>query len=632
MLLNPRALLAPLLVLPLLPFTVDAAAAAPEPEFDLQAHRGGLGLTVESTLPAFAKALELGVSTLELDVQITEDRVAVVTHDRRVNGQKCRDTAPATAGDQEFPYVGKYVNTLTLAQVRTLDCGSQRLPDHPQQELHPGERMPTLAQVLALVNDYEAETVDLNVETKVEAGAPAETAPREQFVQQVAADVRAAGLVDQVTIQSFDWGALMRMSEVEPRFPLIALTNRDFLQIDQPGASPWLGGIDIDDFDDSLVRATASFDADAISPVHGFPQNGRVTDAGYEPYVTRAMVDDAHRAGMAVIPWTVDDKPTMASLMDAGVDGLITDYPDRLRELMADRGLRLPRAYDAPRRAAVEPLPQAHAHNDYEHARPLHDALSHGFTSVEADVWLVDGELLVAHDREDVVPGRTLESVYLDPLVERARREGGSVYRGYDGVFQLLIDVKSEAGPTYSAVHEALAEHRRIMTTFRDGEVGQDAVTAVISGNRDLPAMQAQRVRYAGYDGRMGDLGSGLPPSDLPLLSDNWTKHFTWQGIGPMPQDERSRLHDIVDRAHAAGYRVRFWATPDTPGPAREAVWDELLDAGVDHLNTDDLAGLEAHLRARESQQPTDPAAQSSAVRALRLPREDGTPSIAACC
>ncbi|MGF9754545.1 phosphatidylinositol-specific phospholipase C/glycerophosphodiester phosphodiesterase family protein [Microvirga sp. 0TCS3.31] len=250
--------------------------------------------------------------------------------------------------------------------------------------------------------------------------------------------------------------------------------------------------------------------------------------------------------------------------------------------------------------AHVRPLPQAHAHNDYEHELPLQDALSHGFTSVEADVWLVDGELLVAHDREDVDPSRTLESLYLEPLADRARREGGRVYRGYDGVFQLLIDVKSEGAPTYAAVHEALAEHRRIMSTFRDGRVRHDAVTAVISGNRDLPAMQAQRVRYAGYDGRMADLESGLPASVLPLLSDNWTKYFSWQGIGPMPADQRAKLHDLVERAHAAGYRVRFWATPDTPGAARDALWAELLAAGVDHLNTDDLAGLEAFLSARD--------------------------------
>ena len=579
-----------------------AVQAADIDDFDLQAHRGGLGLTVESTLPAFAKALELGVSTLELDTQITQDGVAVVTHDRRVSDKKCRDTEPATPTDSEFPYVGKYVNTLTLAQVKTLDCGSQRLAGHPDQELSPGERMPTLTQVFDLVKRYGADKVRLNVETKVEAGAPSETAPREQFVQVVADDVRKAGMLRQVTIQSFDWGALMRMREVEPSLKLVALTNDDFLQVDRPGASPWLGGIDIDDFDDDPVAAIDSFGASAFSPVHGFPQNGTITDPDYRPYVTRSMVRDAHRRGIAVIPWTVNDKPTMTSLMDAGVDGLITDYPDRLRELMAERGMELPRSYADPGADASDaPLERAHAHNDYEHDRPLYDALSHGFTSVEADVWLVDGELLVAHDRDQVQPGRTLESLYLDPLEQQAARHGGSVYSGYDGVFQLLVDVKSEATPTYRAVHDELREHQRIMTQFRGGQVQQDAVTAVISGNRDLAYMQSQEVRYAGYDGRMPDVDSGLSASDMPLLSDNWTKQFTWQGVGPMPEAEHTRLHDIADHAHEAGYRLRFWATPDAATPNREELWKELLHADVDHINTDDLAGLEAFLRRHDS-------------------------------
>src|ERR671918_462584 len=127
------------------------------PTFDLQAHRGGLALRPENTLPAFANAMRVGVSTLELDIQITEDGQAVVTHDRQVTGVKCRDTAPATPGDPEFPYVGKYVNTLTLAQVKTLDCGTRRPADPrtdpylPTLVMKPGERMPTLAQVLDLV-------------------------------------------------------------------------------------------------------------------------------------------------------------------------------------------------------------------------------------------------------------------------------------------------------------------------------------------------------------------------------------------------------------------------------------------------------------------------------------------------
>jgi glycerophosphoryl diester phosphodiesterase len=324
---------------------------APGPrQFDLEAHRGGIGLVTESTLEGFANALELGVTTIELDVQITEDRYAVVTHDRQVANAKCDDTAPAFPGDPEFPYVGDFIKNLTLAQVWTLDCG-QPLPDFPTQTVVDGARIPLLSEVFALVNCYKANQVWLNVETKVEAGAPDQTAPREQFVQITAREIRAAGLLNRVTIQSFDWGALMRMREVEPRLPIVALTNRDFLQIDvEPGGSPWLGGLDIDDFpNDSLVAAAASFGADAISPVHGFPQNGKVTDPGYEPYTTPELVAEAHEAGLAVVPWTIDDPATMESLIDAGVDGLITNYPDRLRAILAERGYKLPRTFDEPK-------------------------------------------------------------------------------------------------------------------------------------------------------------------------------------------------------------------------------------------------------------------------------------------
>lgn len=315
---------------------------APGPNrFDVQPHRGGLGLTTENTLEAFQKAMKLGVTTLELDVQITEDHEAVVTHDRRVASQKCRDTAPATPGDAEYPYVGDYVKNLTLAQVQTIDCG-QSLANFPNAEVVQGARMPLLRQVFALVNCQLGNRTWLNVETKVEAGAPQETAPREEFVQIAAEEIRRAGLLHRLTIQSFDWGTLMRMRQVEPRLPLVALTNGDFLQVGRPGASPWLGGIDVDDFGGSYVRAADSFGADALSPLHGTPQDGKVTDPGYRPYTTPQMVREAHALGMAVVPWTVDDKPTMASLIDAGVDGLITDYPDRLRELLAERGMALP--------------------------------------------------------------------------------------------------------------------------------------------------------------------------------------------------------------------------------------------------------------------------------------------------
>lgn len=565
--------------------------------FDLQAHRGGLGLTVESTITGFARALELGVSTLELDVQITEDGHAVVTHDRKVSGTKCRDTAPYTKDDPEFPYVGKWVKDLTLAQVRQLDCGSQRLAEHPGQTLDPGARMPELRDVFALVQRYRAHQVKLNIETKVEAGAPQETAPREQFVQVVAAEVRRARIARQVTIQSFDWGALMRMREVAPSLPIVALTNRDFLQTGQPGKSPWLGGIDIDDFDGDLIKAVTSFDADAVSPVHGFPQNGKISDPDYQPYVDRGMVRSAHRAGIKIVPWTVDDPATMASLIKLGVDGIITDYPDRLRTVLADQGFRLPRGYRAPK---VEPLAQAHAHNDYEHLNPLTDALARGFSSVEADVWLIDGELRVAHDQDQTKPGVTLEKLYLEPLAERSEQGHGSIYPAEPGApLQLLIDIKSDGPTTYAAIDRALRRYDDVFSRFTARGIEERAVTAVISGNRPLDVMKQQPDRYAGYDGRLSDLGSGYGPELMPLVSDNWTNHFRWDGTGAFPAAERAKLRSIIADAHEAGYRVRFWATPDQPGAAREALWRELIAAGVDHVNTDDLHGLDLFLRAR---------------------------------
>ncbi|EFL28947.1 putative secreted protein [Streptomyces himastatinicus ATCC 53653] len=247
------------------------------------------------------------------------------------------------------------------------------------------------------------------------------------------------------------------------------------------------------------------------------------------------------------------------------------------------------------------PLARAHAHNDYEHPRPLLDALSHGFGSVEADIWLVDGELLVAHDATDLDPTRTLESLYLDPLFQRVMANGGRVYRGYDLSLQLLIDIKTPGEATYLELAKRLRRYSRMFSTAYGGVGGgvrRGAVTAVISGDRGARApMEAEKVRHAFYDGRLEDMGTGVPASFIPLISADWTKTFTWQGVGPMPQEEREKLYQITVAARAARQKVRFWATPDLAGAAREAVWRELLAAHVDYLNTDDLAGLEEFLR-----------------------------------
>ncbi len=266
--------------------------------------------------------------------------------------------------------------------------------------------------------------------------------------------------------------------------------------------------------------------------------------------------------------------------------------------LMCLASLSLLSCRSHPAGGGVMPLPRAHAHNDYRHERPLHDALAHGFTGVEADIFLVDGDLYVAHDRHEITPERTLRRLYLDPLRERVKQNGGRVYPnpGAPGQVTLLIDFKSDAVPTYRVLDRILAEYKDIFTSFGPDGRCDRAVLAVISGNRPYELMASQEVRYAGYDGRLTDLQSDAPADLMPLVSDNWTRHFKWRGAGRMPAEERAKLREIVQAAHDKGRRVRFWATPDNPSPAREALWRELLLAGVDMLNTDDLKGLQQFL------------------------------------
>jgi hypothetical protein len=252
---------------------------------------------------------------------------------------------------------------------------------------------------------------------------------------------------------------------------------------------------------------------------------------------------------------------------------------------------------------ALVPLDQAHAHNDYEHDRPLYDALDHGFISVEADIYLVNGQLLVAHDEEDLQENLTLQSLYLDPLRERVRQNGGQVYPG-GPQFTLLIDVKSEAGETYQVLRQVLKEYEEILTTFGSDGQKDGAIIVIISGNRPRDMMASEAIRYAAYDGRLDDLESDAAATLIPLISDKWTSHFVWQGKGDMPERERQKLQDIVETAHRQGQRVRFWATPDNRSQAREAVWRELVLAGVDLINTDDLEGLQQFLLEFESTPP----------------------------
>lgn len=238
--------------------------------------------------------------------------------------------------------------------------------------------------------------------------------------------------------------------------------------------------------------------------------------------------------------------------------------------------------------AAAAQISYAHAHNDYKHERPLLDALDYGFTSVEADVHLIDGELYVAHDpprRKD--PARTLRNLYLEPLRRRIDRQGGRVYADYAGPFYLMIDIKTAAEPTYRVLREQLAGYRDILTTYAAGVKEARAVTVFLSGNRPLETVMNRTRRLVAIDGRPEDLGKGYSAELMPVISDHYRNHFTWTGEGPMPEIEQKRLRYLCRQAKQEGKIVRFWASPEKP-----VVWRELLDAGVGFINTDRLQQL----------------------------------------
>ncbi len=304
-------------------------SASAEPlGFDLQAHRGGRGETTEESLRAFAKSLELGVSTLELDIGITKDGQALVWHDPTIQAEKCSDTSPAFAGDPQYPYVGRLVHELTLVQIRTLDCG-KRLSEFPNAEVVHGNKIATLPEVFALTDSYHS-AVRFNIETKVEADKPGASAGPQEFVDVILEAVRSAGKVDRAEIQSFDWRTLPMVRRAEPSIPLVALYNEQTWAPD----SPWLAGENSGDpvFGGDPMIGAKLVGADIISPRYTL-----VDGATY--------VDHAHWLGLKVIPWTVNDAAAMREQIADGVDGLITDYPTLLRSVMAGLGMPLPPAY-----------------------------------------------------------------------------------------------------------------------------------------------------------------------------------------------------------------------------------------------------------------------------------------------
>jgi len=240
--------------------------------------------------------------------------------------------------------------------------------------------------------------------------------------------------------------------------------------------------------------------------------------------------------------------------------------------------------------AAVTPLPQAHSHNDFEQKRPLFDALDNGFCSVEADVHLRDGELMVAHTGGGIKPGVTLRKLYLEPLLARVRANDGRVYPGGPTLI-LLVDFKSDGDETWQVLREQLKAYEEMLTVFTATMTIPRAVTVVISGSRPGTIFRAEPRRLAALDGGYGDRNSE-EPTLYPMISDNFGARFQWRG-GRMEPEEVRRLANAVRDAHGHARLLRFWGAPD-----REDAWGLLRDAGVDLINTNRLERLRNFLLA----------------------------------
>ncbi len=309
--------------------TLAAAAlfAQPAAAFDLQGHRGARGLAPENTLPAFEQALALGVNTLELDVGLSADGVVVITHDPYLNPLITRD-----ASGQWLPGSrGPLIRSLSFAQLQAYDVGRLQpgtayATTFSNQQPLDGTRIPALAALFERVKLLGATGVRFNIETKLNPEQPTDTATPEQMTEALLKRVREAGLLQRVSIQSFDWRTLQIVQRLEPSIPTVYLSIQT-ANTNNITSGAWTAGFKI------AEHASVPAMVKAAGGAVWSPNGGAVT---------QALVQQAQALGLKVIPWTINQATDMERMIGWGVDGLITDYPDRLREVMRQRQMPLP--------------------------------------------------------------------------------------------------------------------------------------------------------------------------------------------------------------------------------------------------------------------------------------------------
>ncbi|MSO76654.1 MAG: glycerophosphodiester phosphodiesterase [Alphaproteobacteria bacterium] len=300
--------------------------------FDLQGHRGARALMPENTLPAFQRALAIGVTTLELDVGMTKDGVLVIHHDRRLNPDMTR----GPDGEWLLPPT-PLLGSLTLAELKAYDVGTMKpgiayARQFSNQVAVPGTRVPSLAELFQFVRRSGNETVRFNIETKLSPLAPDETPEPGTFARALVAALREHGMANRATVQSFDWRTLKVVQTVAPFIPTVYLTIESganpTVRRGDPKPSPWTGDFQVSDFGGSVPGMIRAAGGRVWSPFHRDPSDEALREA-------KAL-------GLAVVVWTVNDPADMAKLIQRGVDGIISDRPDLVREVMARMGLALP--------------------------------------------------------------------------------------------------------------------------------------------------------------------------------------------------------------------------------------------------------------------------------------------------
>lgn len=306
-----------------------------KPALDLQAHRGARGLLPENTLPAFARALSIGVTTLELDCAITKDSEVVVSHDSTLNPEITRDASGAWITRNDLPISQFTFEELQRFDVGRIDPASAYAKRFPHQHPIDGTRMPKLADVFALARKAGNDTVRFNIETKISPLHPARTVGPEAFASALIAVIREHQLEARAIIQSFDWRTLAVVQREAPRIATAYLSVQQAFEdtiMARDEASAWNAGLHVSQFNGSVPRM-----------IHALAGNASGTI--WSPHfsdIDAASIDEAHALGLKVVVWTVNSEADMQRMLALDVDGIISDYPDLLRRVAGEAGYVLP--------------------------------------------------------------------------------------------------------------------------------------------------------------------------------------------------------------------------------------------------------------------------------------------------